>query len=119
MDVSGWPARMLLRWHAAGAECPGKVRYIFMAETPITVQRAEERPAAIHPVKSESLAERMNKMFETVAKRAYQIFESNGLIFGHEIDDWFKAESELFHPVHVEMTESGEILEVKAEVPGF
>lgn len=90
-----------------------------MAETPITVQREEERPAAIHPVKSENLVERMDKMFETVAQRAYQIFESNGRIFGHEIDDWFKAESELFHPVHVEMTESGETLEVKAEVPGF
>lgn len=90
-----------------------------MAETATAVQRTEARPVLIHPVKNDSLAERVNQMFETVANRAYQIFEGNGRIFGHETDDWFKAESELFHPVHVEMTESEEQLEVKAEVPGF
>lgn len=82
-------------------------------------QRIEEKPATIRPVKFESLAERVNQMFETTAKRAYQIFESTGRTLGHDIEDWFKAEMELFHPVHVEMTQSGEELEVKAEVPGF
>ena len=89
-----------------------------MAES-TAVQRAEEKPMAIHPVKFENLAERVNKMFERVAQRAYQIFEGNGRNWGHEIDDWFKAETELLHPVHVAITESGEELEVKAEVPGF
>ncbi len=46
-----------------------------MTETPITVQRTEDRPTAIKPVKFENLAERVNKMFEAVAERAYQIFE--------------------------------------------
>ena len=87
--------------------------------TTAVVRREEEKPAAIHPVKFENLAERVNKMFETVAQRAYQIFEGNGRTLGHEIDDWFKAEMELFHPVHVEISDSGENLEVKAEVPGF
>ena len=90
-----------------------------MTETPITVQRTEDRPTAIKPVKSENLAERVNKMFETVAERAYHIFEGNGRIGGHEIENWFKAETELLHPVHVAITESGDDLEVKAEVPGF
>jgi HSP20 family protein len=89
-----------------------------MAES-TAVQRAEEKPMAIHPVKFENLAERVNKMFESVAQRAYQIFEGNGRNWGHEIDDWFKAEMELLHPVHVAITEAGDELEVKAEVPGF
>jgi len=89
-----------------------------MAES-TEVQRAEEKPMAIHPVKFENLAGRVNKMFESVANRAYQIFEGNGRNWGHEIDDWFKAEMELLHPVHVAITESGDELEVKAEVPGF
>ena len=33
--------------------------------------------------------------------RAYQIFEGNGRRFGHDLDDWFKAEMDLLHPVHV------------------
>ncbi len=89
-----------------------------MAES-TAVQRAEEKPMAIHPVKFENLAERVNKMFESVAQRAYQIFDGNGRNWGHEIDDWFKAEMELLHPVHVAITEAGDELEVKAEVPGF
>jgi HSP20 family protein len=79
----------------------------------------EEKPATIQLVKFENLAERVNHLFQTVANRAYEIFEGNGRIFGHDIEDWFKAEMELLHPVHIEVTQSGEELEVKAEVPGF
>lgn len=82
-------------------------------------QRTEDKPATIHPVKFENLAERVNNLFQTVAKRAYEIFEGNGRSLGHDIEDWFKAETELLHPVHVEIGQSGEELEVKAEVPGF
>ena len=82
-------------------------------------QRTEEKPATIQPVKFENVAERVNNLFQTVAKRAYEIFEGNGRILGHDIEDWFRAEMELLHPVHIEITESGEELEVKAEVPGF
>ena len=33
--------------------------------------------------------------------------------------DWFKAESELLHPVHVRIAESDEVLTAEAEVPDF
>jgi len=87
--------------------------------TSTVLQRTEEKPAVIQPVNSEYLAERVKGLFQTLAKRAYEIFESNGRNFGHDLEDWFKAEMELLHPVHVEITESGEALEIKAEVPGF
>ena len=87
--------------------------------TSTVLQRAQEKPAAIQPVNSEYLAERVNRLFQNVAQRAYEIFERNGRNFGHDLEDWFKAEKELFHPMHVEITESEEELEVKAEVPGF
>jgi HSP20 family protein len=35
------------------------------------------------------------------------------------LDDWFRAESELLHPVHLEIAESDDSLTVRAEVPGF
>ena len=38
---------------------------------------------------------------------------------GRELEDWFRAESELLHPVHLEIAESDEDLIVRAEVPGF
>jgi HSP20 family protein len=88
-----------------------------MAETTVTVQRAEEKRVAITPI--ERLMDRVNKLSEAITQRAYQIFEGSGHGLGHDLDDWFKAEMDLLHPVHVNITESGENLEVKAEVPGF
>ena len=88
-----------------------------MAETSVAVQRAEERPVAITPV--ERLMDRMDKISEAISQRAYEIFEANGHRFGHDLEDWFKAETDLLHSVHVNIAESGENLEVKAEVPGF
>lgn len=58
-------------------------------------------------------------MFDSLARRAFSIFESNGSVAGRELDDWFRAENELFHPAHVEMSESGNAFTVRAEVPGF
>ncbi len=89
-----------------------------MAERSTAVQRAQE-PSTIKPIKFESLPDRMDEVFNNVTKRAFEIFVGNGHIFGHELDDWLKAESEFLHPVHIQFTESGESFDVQAEVPGF
>jgi HSP20 family protein len=82
------------------------------------VQRAQE-PTAPNIVKFESLADRIDDIFNSIARRAYQIFEGNGHQLGHDIEHWFKAESEILRRVNIEITETDEALEVKAEVPGF
>lgn len=61
----------------------------------------------------------IREMFDSLARRAFSIFESNGHALGNELADWLRAEHELFHPAHIEMTESGEGFSVRAEVPGF
>lgn len=53
--------------------------------------------------------DRFDQICTSIAKHGFEIFESNGRHVGHEFDDWFKAESELLHPVHT----------VEAEIPGF
>jgi len=84
-----------------------------MSQTSIVVKGAEEKPVAITPI--ERLTKQIDKTFQAIT----QIFEGNGHRSGHDLDDWFKAETDLLHPVHVNIAESGESLEVKAEVPGF
>src|ERR1700719_4107875 len=81
------------------------------------VQRAEEKPMTISPV--ENLMDRINKMSQAITRRAYEIFEGNGRRFGHDLEDWFKAERGMLHPAHVNIAEAEDSLEVKAEVPGF
>jgi HSP20 family protein len=61
----------------------------------------------------------MRETFDSIAHRAYEIFEANGRQFGRDMENWFRAEHELLHPVHLEMRESDKELTVKAEVPGF
>ncbi len=82
------------------------------------IQPTKER-MPLKLVSFDDLFERMNKTYDSITRRAFEIFESNGKFFGRDLDDWFKAESELLHPIHVEVRESDQALTVRAEVPGF
>ncbi len=73
----------------------------------------------IRLVAADDLFDRMRETYDSVARRAFEIFESSGQTFGHDMGDWFRAESELLHPVHLDIAESGNALTVRAEVPGF
>ena len=78
-----------------------------------------KEPTMIRPVRTENLFERADTMFNAIAKRAYEIFDGNGHRFGHDVENWLQAEKELLHPVPLNVAETGEAFEVKAEVPGF
>ena len=81
------------------------------------VQKSIEKPLTLLP--KDDLFDRVQTINSSIAKRAFEIFETNGRSFGHETDHWLQAESEIVHPAHVELTESEGIFTVKAEVPGF
>lgn len=82
------------------------------------VQPAKVPVSVKQPATTDAL-DRIQQTYDSIARRAFEIFENNGRWFGHELDDWFRAESELLHPIHLEMTESDDDLTVRAEVPGF
>jgi HSP20 family protein len=89
-----------------------------MAEKSTAVQPAKEQTLS-KPTTFESLFDRANDVFDAISRRAYEIFEGNGFTSGGALRDWFQAERELLHPVHVNITESDDALDIKAEVPGF
>ena len=89
-----------------------------MAEKAMAVQVAKE-PTTPKPVTFENVFDRANAIFEAISRRAYEIFEGNGYVPGHDLDDWFQAEKELLHPAHVDVKESEDALSIRAEVPGF
>lgn len=83
---------------------------------------------ALQPVKTSSVTspaavqhdfDRMQQLYDSIALRAFELFEGNGRWFGHDLSDWLQAESELLHPMHLEIAESEDAFSVKAEVPGF
>jgi len=81
--------------------------------------KAREEPKAVAPTRAGSLIERMDEVFNAISRRAFDIFESDGRALGRALDNWLRAERELLHPVHINLAESGDALEIRAEVPGF
>jgi HSP20 family protein len=70
-------------------------------------------------VEAEHLFEQMKELTQTIGQRAYEFFEARGREFGKELEDWFRAESEVLRHVPVELSEDAANLIVRAEVPGF
>lgn len=98
----------------------------------MTAQKAAEAPAmkpivrslakpavSPHIVEPENLFQRMNEAHQAIARRAYELFETRGRGEGHELEDWVQAESELFDPVPVEISDQEDHILVRAEVRGF
>lgn len=66
-----------------------------------------------------SLAKRIRDIHDAIARRAYDLFASRGFSHGHDLEDWFIAESELLHRVPLEMSETETELRITAALPGF
>lgn len=85
----------------------------------MTTQLAKESKTGLHLVEFDKMFERMQKAYDAIANRAYQLFEQRGRTPGFDFDDWRKAESELFGSVPVEIDETDTELTLHADVPGF
>ena len=82
------------------------------------VQTAPSRPP-VKAGKTESLTERIDRLYEAISRRAFELFERDDRADGHDVRHWLEAEKEFLHPVPINMEETeGEIV-VHAEVPGF
>jgi len=77
----------------------------------------EALPMKLFP--GSDLFDRIQEVSNSIARRAFEIFDGRGRADGHDLEDWFRAESELLHPVHLHIAESDDALTVRAEAPGF
>ncbi|MGA8151339.1 MAG: Hsp20/alpha crystallin family protein [Terriglobales bacterium] len=67
----------------------------------------------------EEISTRLSELYDVIARKAFDFFESRARSPGHDQEDWFRAESELLHPVPLNVTESNGEYIVRCEVPGF
>ena len=67
--------------------------------------------ASLQPF-SDDFSQRSKEIYDSIARRAFEIFESSGRVSGHDREDWLKAEAELLHPVHLDIAESDEAVTV-------
>jgi HSP20 family molecular chaperone IbpA len=90
-----------------------------MSPQAATAMQPTKTSAVARQTETENVLDRMQLAHDSIAKRAFEIFNNNGRWFGHDLSNWLEAESELLHPVHLEIAETEEALAVRAEVPGF
>lgn len=63
--------------------------------------------------------ETIEKRLDDVRRRAFELFEHRGYQLGHEIDDWIKAEHEIFGWPAAELAEKDGKYEAQMTLPGF
>ena len=90
-----------------------------MSPQAATAMQPLQAPVAVKQSPTGDVFNRIQQTYDSIARRAFEIFDSNGRSLGNDLDDWFRAESELLHPVHLEIAELDDNLTVQAEVPGF
>ena len=65
------------------------------------------------------ILERVTKAYDSVRRRAYELFEARGRADSKVLDDWFRAEEELLGRLPLTLAETERYLTVHAEVHGF
>ena len=90
-----------------------------MSPQSATAMQPVKGPAPLKQTAPTSIFDRIEEVRNSIARRAFEIFEGKGRWPGRELDDWLRAESELLHPMHLELTESDSHITARAEVPGF
>jgi HSP20 family molecular chaperone IbpA len=88
-------------------------------EKAMTHHSSHASSTALNLVSVHKLCEHTQDVFNLIAQRAFEIFENRGCVHGNDRQDWFLAESELLTPVKFHISESGERITARAEVPGF
>lgn len=78
------------------------------------------RPAApVALVSTEELFFKIKSVIDSVAIRAYQLFESRGCEHGRDWEDWFRAEAELLRPVEIKLNDSGRAFIARVDLASF
>jgi HSP20 family protein len=80
---------------------------------------AKLNPPAPMFVEADKMFDRLARLTEETAERAFDYFLRRGGNWGHEFDDWFRAETEILRPLPVELKEKNGSLIVNAVVAGF
>ena len=58
-------------------------------------------------------------LFDHVRRRAFELFQSRGGAPGNDMEDWLRAEGEVFQVPRMELAERDEEFQLQIAVPGF
>ncbi|HJQ26529.1 MAG TPA: Hsp20 family protein [Blastocatellia bacterium] len=90
-----------------------------MKDHAVAEARTTTKQAAPKLIRPESHLDRLTRLQEAIACRAYELFESRRREHGQDCADWLRAESELLQPLPIQVREQEDRLAVEAQMPGF
>jgi HSP20 family protein len=90
-----------------------------MTPQPGTAIQSANRPVPVKTTPAGDVFDQIQNAYDSIARRAFEIFDNNGRWPGNDLQNWFQAESEVLQPVRLEIAESNDSLSLRAEVPGF
>jgi HSP20 family protein len=79
-----------------------------------------KRAATLLPIVSpDELFSKTKNLIDSIAVRAYDLFERRGREHGRDWEDWFRAEAELLRPVEIKLNDSGRAFIARADLAGL
>src|SRR4051794_19574753 len=80
----------------------------------VVVRKLEDLANKSHPLLKE-----IEKRFEDLQRRAFELFERRGREVGHAVEDWLEAEREVFGWPAAELAERANKYQLELTLPGF
>ncbi len=83
--------------------------------------KTEQAQGPLYPafIETEKMLEHIAEVSRNIEKKVFEIFRERGFDLGDQLDDWFRAEAEMYRPTPVEIVDNGDTVTVRAEVAGF
>jgi len=77
------------------------------------------KPIPVRYEEFEGFPKHVEEFFDLIARRPWELLENRPLLFGRELEHFFKNEPEMIRPLFLRLYETEENLVVRAEVPGY
>jgi HSP20 family molecular chaperone IbpA len=81
--------------------------------------QSAKHPVVLKLIGGSPFSQRMQQVYNIVAHRAYELYESGGRQDSHDVEDWLRAEAELVNTLPVEVSETEDQVVVRAKSPGL
>jgi len=88
-----------------------------MAKPQPALVRSKITVNALVFVSPEELFSKVKNLIDSLAARAYQLFEGRGREHGRDWEDWFRAEAELLRPVEIKLNDSSPVPTCRVSAP--
>ena len=87
--------------------------------TSLMVKPSNAGRTTIEFPQTRNIFEEFEALTNAITQRAFGFFQQRGGADGRDLEDWFRAETDLLKPVPIEISESADAYTIRAEVPGF